>query len=133
MDLLIPADIEYAVQGWIKSVFTAQSWGSPIVSTSFKDGDAVVVAFSTGGSNRTLVSGGQRIMFDCYAKREAQAWGLASKVYAAIADLDSRRVEGVQFYDVEPTLPANYPHPDRPDYFRYQFNAVIHARHMGTN
>jgi len=127
--VLVPADVEYAVEKYLESGFVANGWGVLKVDTQIPAGDTFVVAFTTGGQDRTTVSGTDRVVFDCYAPRAALAQKLAARVFALIKDLDSRFIDGVQFYDVTPTKPANYPNPDKPDLFRYQFNAVIHARY----
>jgi len=133
-DLLVPADVEYVLERYLEAGFRAQGWGAVDVDTRIPaKGDTFVVAFTTGGQDRTLVSGADRIVFDCYAPRAALAQNLAARVFALVKDLDSRLVEGVQFYDVTPTKPANYPNPDKPTLYRYQFNAVIHARYPKGN
>ncbi|WP_102157706.1 hypothetical protein [Zhihengliuella halotolerans] len=129
--MLVPADIEFAVAKYLEAAFAAQGWPAVPVGTKIRDdADSFVVAFTTGGPNRTLVSGEDRIVFDCYAERELPAQQLAARVFALIRDLDCRRVGGIQFYDVEPRKPANAPHPDKPALHRYQFNATIHARYL---
>lgn len=129
--LLVPADIEYAIEKYLEAGFVANGWGSVNVDTRIPAaGDTFVVAFTAGGQDRTLVSGEDRVLFDCYAPRAALAQKLAARTFALIKDLDCRHVEGVQFYDVTPTKPSNYPNPDKQDLFRYQFNAVIHARYQ---
>lgn len=132
MDILIPADIEYITQEYLRGVLPADGM-SAVVTTAFEDADLVVHLFTTGGDDRTIVSGQPRVVFDCYGRREAQAQRLAAITHGRVKDMDSRVIGGTQIYDVTATLPSNYPHPDRPDYFRYQFNALIHARHVGTN
>lgn len=122
--MLVPADVEYAVREYLKPLLTVP------VSSSLGATASQVVAFSVGGSEATLVSGRPRLVFDCYGEREAQAWALAQKVFGLVKDLDCRMIGGVQLYDVTATLPANLPHPDKPTLFRYQFNAIIHARHV---
>lgn len=122
--MLVPADVEYTVREYLKPLLSVPV-SSKIGATANQ-----VVAFSVGGPESTLVSGRPRLVFDCYGGREAQAWKLARDTFGFIKDLDCRLVGGVQFYDVEPTLPSNLPHPDKPDSFRYQFNAIIHARHV---
>lgn len=118
-----PVDIEYVVQEYLKQFFDEP------VSTGIGSSDPQVVLFTTGGSEVTLVSARPRVVFDCYGATEGQAINLANKVWARVKNLECRVVGGVQFYDVEATLPMNLPHPDRPDVYRRQFNAIIHTRH----
>lgn len=122
--MLVPADVEYTVREYLKPLMSV-----PVSSklTAAKD---QVVSFSVGGTEATLVSGRPRLVFDCYGAREGLAWSLVQKVWALVKDLDCRLIAGVQFYDIEASMPVNLPHPDKPDLFRYQFNATIHARHV---
>ena len=54
-----------------------------------------------------------------------------SREGAAVRDLDCRRIGDIQFYDTSPEQPPfNYPHPEKPTLYRYQFNALVHARHV---
>ncbi|WP_300345499.1 hypothetical protein [Nesterenkonia sp.] len=129
--VLVPADIEYVVNSWLRDQYQSHGWGQIPVSTRLpRAEDTFVVAFTTGGTNRTLVSGEDRIVFDCYAPREALAQKVSARIFALVTDLDCRRVGDVQFYDVTPTKPANYPNPEKPNLYRYQFNALIHARYL---
>ncbi|MCT1607157.1 hypothetical protein M3B43_07420 [Nesterenkonia massiliensis] len=129
--VMVPADIEHITNTWIQARYAALGWGQVPVSTTLPpSGESFVVAFTTGGQDRTLVSGEDRIVFDCYGPREAPAQQLSARIFALVKDLDSRLIDGVQFYDVTPTKPANYPDPRKPDLFRYQFNALIHARYL---
>lgn len=122
--MLAPADIEFALTSYLKPLV------SEPVGTKIGTAKNQVVLFTTGGSEATLVSGRPRVVFDCYGEREAAAVNLANKVWALVKDLDCRLVGESQFYDVELSLPINLPHPDKPDVFRRQFNAIIHARHV---
>lgn len=125
--MLAPADVESLLVDHLSTALDVQ------VGTALRGDGPQVVLFSTGGQTRTMVSGQPRIVFDCYHSRELPAFELARRVWAQVADMDCRMIGGVQVYDVTPTMPANYPHPDKPSLFRYQFNAEIHARHVGTN
>lgn len=128
MGILVPADVEHVMQEYLKERLSSGT-AAALVSTRFGDAEQVVHLFSTGGFDRTLVSGEHRIVFDCYGQREGQAQQLAALVHGLVVDAHSRLIGRTQIYDVEATLPANFPHPERPDYYRYQFNATIHARH----
>lgn len=122
--MLVPADVEYTVREYLKPLVSVP------VSSKLTDAKGQLVTFSLGGSEATLVSGRPRMVFDCYGEREAQAVALAQKAWGLIKDLDCRLIAGVQFYEISAALPVNLPHPDKPDAFRYQFNATIHARHV---
>lgn len=122
--MLAPADVEYTVREYLKPALTVP------VSSKLSKAKGQVVAFSLGGSEATIVSGRPRLVFDCYGEREAPAWELVQKVWALVKDLDCRLIGGVKFYEIGVELPINLPHPDRPDLYRYQFNAIIHARHV---
>lgn len=119
-----PADVEYTAREYLKPFLAVP------VRSELGRGAGQVVVFTTGGAKATLVSGRPRLVFDCYGERAAQAWALVQQVWALVEDLDSRMVGGVQFYEIDSTLPVSLPHPDRPDLFRYQFNSVLHARHV---
>lgn len=122
--MLAPADVEYVVREYLKPHLSVP------VNSELGKGSNQVVVFSLGGPEATIVSGRPRLVFDCYGERAGLAWALVQKVWALVKDLDCRQIAGVQFYDVEAALPVNLPHPDKPDAFRYQFNATIHARHV---
>lgn len=133
-DLLIPADLEWVVRDYLTERFAAEGWGDLNGDTKLREHQSQTVLFTTGGSERTLVSSESRFVFDSYEAREAPAQKRAARVFALIKDLHSRRVGDVQFYDITPTVPFNYPDPRTPDLYRYQFNALIHARHVrGTS
>lgn len=119
-----PLDIEYALSEYLKTKI------SEPVHTELGAEKSQVVLFTTGGPEATLVSGRPRVVFDCYGERAALALNLANKVWAYIKDLDCRMIGEAQFYEIEATLPINLPNPDKPDLFRRQFNAIIHARHV---
>lgn len=122
--MLLPADVEFTVREYLKPLLDV-----PILS---KVGDPPnqLVTYSLGGAEATIVSGRPRLVFDCYGEREAKAWALAQKAWGLVKDLDCRFIAGVQFYEIDAALPVNLPHPDKPDLYRYQFNATIHARHV---
>lgn len=122
--MLAPADIEFALVEYLKANLTVP------VGTKLGTAKNQVVLFTTGGTESTIVSGTPRVVFDCYGEREALAIDLSQKVWALVKDIDSRIVEGVQFYGVGSSLPINLPHPDKPDLFRRQFNSLIHTRHV---
>ena len=120
----VPADVEYVVREYLKPLLSVP------VSSKLTTAKDQVVTFSVGGAEATLVSGRPRLVFDCYGERAGLAWALVQKAWGLVKDLDCRLISGVQFYDIEASLPVNLPHPDKPDLFRYQFNATIHARHV---
>ena len=122
--MLLPADVEYLVREYLKPLLDVP------VSSKIGDAPNQLVTYSLGGPEATLVSGRPRLVFDCYAEREAKAWNLAAKAWGLVKDLDCRFMDGVQIYEIEAALPVNLPHPDKPDLARYQFNATIHARHV---
>lgn len=122
--MLVPADVEYVVREYLKPSLSVP------VGSSLGKASNQLVAYSLGGPEATLVSGRPRLVFDCYGARQAQAWDLVQKVWGLVKDLDCRLIAGVQFYEIDAQLPVNLPHPDKPDLFRYQFNATIHARHV---
>lgn len=122
--MLVPADVEYVVREYLKPLL-AEPVHSKIGTESVH-----LVTYSLGGAEATLVSGRPRLVFDCYGERAEQAWALAQKAWGLVKDLDCRFIDGVQFYEIEAALPVNLPHPDKPDFYRYQFNATIHARHV---
>ena len=122
--MLAPVDIEYELVQYLAPLL-----GVP-VGTSIKPGAKdQLVLYTTGGAKATLVSGRPRVVFDCYGEREAPAVSLCSRVWALVEDLDSRFINGIQFYDVDSALPVNLPNPDKPNLYRRQFNSLIHARH----
>mgnify|MGYP007088346304 CR=1 FL=1 len=122
--MIQPADLEWVVADYLDAGLDV-----PVSNALAGDGPQVVV-FSTGGATRTVVSSEVRLVFDAYALQPGAAHALAARVYALVRDLDCRRVGGVQFYDVDPGPPYSFPHPDKPDLYRYQFSALIHARHV---
>lgn len=122
--MIQPADLEWVVADYLAAHVTVP------VSNELTDAPSQVVVFSTGGVTRTLVSSELRLVFDCYAPQPGEAHSLAARVYALTRDLDCRQVGPVQFYDVDPGPPYNFPHPDKPDTYRFQFSALIHARHV---
>ena len=128
--MLVPADLEWAVRDWVRDQ-VAGMVNPPHVDNRLTERDRQVVIFSTGGNVRSLVSSDVRLVFDCYATTPGEAQRLAAHVFAAVRDLDCRRIGDVQFYDVSPEQPPfNYPHPEKPTLYRYQFNALVHARHV---
>lgn len=122
--MLVPADLEWVVVDHLSERLMVP------VSNALTDDPSQVVVFSTGGATRTLVSSEVRLAFDAYAEQPGEAHSLAAQVYALVRDLDCRQVGPVQFYDVDPGPPYSFPHPDKPDHFRYQFSALVHARHV---
>lgn len=122
--MLVPADLEWAIRDYLAGRVQVP------VGNALTDDVEQVVVFSTGGSTRTLVSSEVRLVFDCYADQPGEAHSIAARVYGLVRDLDCRRIGGVQFYDVGLGPPYNFPHPDKPDHYRYQFSALIHARHV---
>ena len=128
--MLVPADLEWAVRDWVRDQ-VAEMADPPHVDNRLTERDRQVVIFSTGGNVRSLVSSDVRLVFDCYATTPGEAQRLAAHVFAAVRDLDCRQVGDVQFYDVSPEQPPfNYPHPEKPTLYRFQFNALVHARHV---
>lgn len=128
--MLVPADLEWAVRDWVRGQ-VAEMANPPHVDNRLTERDRQVVIFSTGGNVRSLVSSDVRLVFDVYERTPGEAQRLAAHVFAAVRDLDCRRIGDVQFYDVSPEQPPfNYPHPEKPTLYRYQFNALVHARHV---
>lgn len=128
--MLVPADLEWAVRDWVRGQVAGMA-NPPHVGNRLTERDRQVVIFSTGGNVRSLVSSDVRLVFDTYATTPGEAQRLAAHVFAAVRDLDCRRIGDVQFYDVSPEQPPfNYPHPEKPTLYRYQFNALVHARHV---
>ena len=128
--MLIPADLEWIVRDWLRGNVADMS-PPPHVDNELTERDVQVVVFSTGGNVRTAVSSDVRLVFDCYAKSPGDAHRLAAHIFALVRDLDCRQVGDVQFYDVTPEQPPfNFPHPEKPTLYRYQFNALVHARHV---
>lgn len=128
--MLVPADLEWAVRDWVRGQVAGMD-NPPYVDNRLTERDRQVVIFSTGGNVRSLVSSDVRLVFDVYERTPGEAQRLAAHVFAAVRDLDCRRIGDVQFYDVSPEQPPfNYPHPEKPTLYRYQFNALVHARHV---
>lgn len=128
--MLVPADLEWAARDWVRGQ-VAEMANPPHVDNRLTERDRQVVIFSTGGNVRSLVSSDVRLVFDVYERTPGEAQRLAAHVFAAVRDLDCRRIGDVQFYDVSPEQPPfNYPHPEKPTLYRYQFNALVHARHV---
>ena len=122
--MIQPADLEWVVADYLDARLDVPA------SDALKGDGPQVVVFSTGGVTRTLVSSEVRVVFDAYALQPGAAHILSARVYALVRDLDSRLVGGVQFYDVDPGPPYSFPNPDKPDLYRFQFSALIHARHV---
>lgn len=128
--MLVPADLEWAVRDWVRDQ-VAGMVNPPHVDNRLTERDRQVVIFSTGGNVRSLVSSDVRLVLDTYATTPGEAQRLAAHVFAAVRDLDCRRIGDIQFYDTSPEQPPfNYPHPEKPTLYRYQFNALVHARHV---
>lgn len=128
--MLVPADLEWAVRDWVRDQ-VAEMANPPHVDNRLTERDRQVVIFSTGGNVRSLVSSDVRLVLDTYATTPGEAQRLAAHVFAAVRDLDCRRIGDIQFYDTSLEQPPfNYPHPEKPTLYRYQFNALVHARHV---
>ena len=128
--MLVPADLEWVVRDWLRDRVAGMS-PTPYVDNRLTERDVQVVVFSTGGNVRTTVSSDVRLVFDCYAKSPGDAHRLAAHIFSLVRDLDCRQLGDVQFYDVAPEQPPfNFPHPEKPTLYRYQLNALVHARHV---
>lgn len=128
--MIVPADLEWIVRDHLAERLSNLD-AAPHVDNELTERDYQVVVFSTGGNVRTVVSSDVRLVFDCYARHPGDAHRLAAHVFALVRDMDCRRIGDVQFYDVSLEQPPfHFPHPEKPTLARYQFNALVHARHV---
>lgn len=127
--LLAPPDVEVAVV----AILTGALPGAH-VGTRYPADDAlkVVRVSATGGDVSGRVHATARVLVECWADDEGDAFRLAAKAHAHLSGAQGRFGD-VTVYRVEPLLPVNNPDVNRLARFRFQFLSTVYARMEALN
>lgn len=126
MDLVAPPDVESAAYALLQAALPDAHVGTRYPSGANEPAEVVRLS-TTGGDVTNLVLASARLLVECWADDEADAWRLAATAHAHLCEAGGEYA-GVTIYRATADLPVNYPDVNRANRFRFQFLATIYAR-----
>ncbi|QFQ29710.2 hypothetical protein EEW87_004250 [Janibacter melonis] len=126
-ELLAPPDVEVGVVGVLRDALPDARVGTRYPSSSPEPPLVVRVSAVGGQAPRHLVLVEPRVLVECWADDEGDAFGLAGRAHAHLSETQGQ-LHGMTFRKVLAQLPVNHPDVGRPGRFRFQFVATVYSR-----